>query len=61
MDEPARVPPGRHQTGVTNWIAALSIVEPINSLPAPTELFLEKEQRIVEALRTAADSPVWTR
>jgi IclR family transcriptional regulator, acetate operon repressor len=31
------------------------------SVPAPTERFLEKEQRIVEALRTAADSPAWTR
>jgi IclR family transcriptional regulator, acetate operon repressor len=31
------------------------------SVPAPTERFLDKEQRIVEALRTAADSPAWTR
>jgi IclR family transcriptional regulator, acetate operon repressor len=27
----------------------------------PTERFREKEQRIVAALRTAADSPAWTR
>jgi IclR family acetate operon transcriptional repressor len=31
------------------------------SVPAPTERFLEKEQRIVSALRAAADSPAWTR
>jgi IclR family transcriptional regulator, acetate operon repressor len=31
------------------------------SVPAPTERFLETEQRIVDALRTAADSPAWTR
>jgi IclR family transcriptional regulator, acetate operon repressor len=31
------------------------------SVPAPTERFLEKEDRIVSALRTAADSPAWTR
>ena len=31
------------------------------SVPAPTDRFLEKEQRIVAALRTAADSPVWSR
>ena len=31
------------------------------SVPAPTERFLEKEQRIVAALRTAADSPAWMR
>lgn len=31
------------------------------SVPAPTERFLEKEQRIVQALRTAADSAAWTR
>ncbi|OCB18568.1 IclR family transcriptional regulator [Mycobacterium malmoense] len=31
------------------------------SVPAPTERFLEKEDRIVAALRAAADSPVWTR
>lgn len=31
------------------------------SVPAPTQRFLEKEERIVEALRTAADSPAWTR
>lgn len=31
------------------------------SVPAPTERFLEKEQRIVSALRAAADSPSWTR
>ena len=31
------------------------------SVPAPTERFLEKEQRIVSALRTATDSPAWTR
>lgn len=31
------------------------------SVPAPTERFLEKEQRIVEALRTAAESPAWAR
>ncbi|WP_090602125.1 IclR family transcriptional regulator [Mycobacterium lentiflavum] len=31
------------------------------SVPAPTERFLEKEQRIVAALRTAIDSPAWTR
>ena len=31
------------------------------SVPAPTERFVEKEQRIVAALRTAADSPAWTR
>nr|WP_077089394.1 IclR family transcriptional regulator [Mycobacterium rhizamassiliense] len=31
------------------------------SVPAPTDRFLEKEQRIVEALRTAADSPAWNR
>jgi IclR family transcriptional regulator, acetate operon repressor len=31
------------------------------SVPAPTERFREKEQRIIAALRTAADSPAWTR
>ncbi|MEE6138367.1 IclR family transcriptional regulator [Mycobacterium sp. 050128] len=31
------------------------------SVPAPTERFREKEQRIVAALRTATDSPAWTR
>jgi IclR family acetate operon transcriptional repressor len=31
------------------------------SVPAPTERFLEKEERIVAALRAAADSPTWTR
>lgn len=31
------------------------------SVPAPTERFAEKEQRIVDALRAAADSPAWTR
>jgi IclR family transcriptional regulator, acetate operon repressor len=31
------------------------------SVPAPTERFLEKEERIVTALRFAADSPAWTR
>jgi len=31
------------------------------SVPAPTERFLEKEQQIVEALRSVADSPVWAR
>ena len=31
------------------------------SVPAPTERFLEKEERIVTALRAAADSPAWTR
>ncbi|WP_077081113.1 IclR family transcriptional regulator [Mycobacterium numidiamassiliense] len=31
------------------------------SVPAPTDRFLEKEQRIVEALRIAADSPAWSR
>lgn len=31
------------------------------SVPAPTDRFLEKEQRIIEALRTAADSPIWSR
>lgn len=31
------------------------------SVPAPTERFREKEQRIVEALRAAADSPAWSR
>ena len=31
------------------------------SVPAPTERFLEKEERIVSALRAAADSPAWTR
>jgi len=31
------------------------------SVPAPTERFREKEQRIIAALRSAADSPAWTR
>lgn len=31
------------------------------SVPTPTERFLEKEDRIVSALRSAADSPAWTR
>ncbi|BBZ69554.1 transcriptional regulator [Mycobacterium paraseoulense] len=31
------------------------------SVPAPTERFLEKEQRIVTALRAAAESPAWAR
>ena len=31
------------------------------SVPAPTERFREKEQLIIAALRTAADSPAWTR
>ncbi|HTX94432.1 MAG TPA: IclR family transcriptional regulator [Mycobacterium sp.] len=31
------------------------------SVPAPSERFLEKQQRIIAALRAAADSPVWTR
>lgn len=29
------------------------------SVPAPTERFLDKEQRIVAALRAALDAPVW--
>lgn len=31
------------------------------SVPAPTARFLENEQRIIAALRAAADSPDWTR
>jgi DNA-binding IclR family transcriptional regulator len=31
------------------------------SVPAPTDRFLEKEQRIVAALHAAADSPAWAR
>ncbi len=31
------------------------------SVPTPTERFSEKQQRIVSALRAAADSPAWTR
>jgi IclR family transcriptional regulator, acetate operon repressor len=31
------------------------------SVPAPTERFREKEPHIIAALRTAADSPAWTR
>ncbi|MCV7093438.1 IclR family transcriptional regulator [Mycobacterium interjectum] len=31
------------------------------SVPAPTERFREKEGRIIDALRAAADSPAWTR
>lgn len=31
------------------------------SVPAPTDRFREKEQRILTALRAAADSPVWMR
>lgn len=31
------------------------------SVPAPTERFLEKEQRIISALRAAAHSPAWSR
>ncbi|WP_241519407.1 IclR family transcriptional regulator [Mycobacterium paraense] len=31
------------------------------SVPAPTERFREKEGRVVDALRAAADSPAWTR
>jgi IclR family transcriptional regulator, acetate operon repressor len=31
------------------------------SVPAPTERFLEKEERIVSALRAAADSPAWAK
>jgi IclR family transcriptional regulator, acetate operon repressor len=31
------------------------------SVPAPTDRFLEKEQRIIAALRSAADSPAWSR
>lgn len=31
------------------------------SVPAPTERFLNKEQRIVAALRAAAESPAWSR
>jgi len=31
------------------------------SVPAPTDRFSEKERRIVDALRAAADSPAWTR
>lgn len=31
------------------------------SVPTPTERFLGKEQRIISALRDAADSPAWTR
>jgi len=31
------------------------------SVPAPTERFLEKEQQIIAALRTAAESSAWTR
>lgn len=31
------------------------------SVPAPTERFAEKEQRIVDALRAAAESPAWSR
>ena len=31
------------------------------SVPTPTERFVEKEQQIIAALRTAADSPAWAR
>jgi IclR family transcriptional regulator, acetate operon repressor len=31
------------------------------SVPTPTERFVEKEQRIISALRDAAESPAWTR
>ncbi|ASW90620.1 IclR family transcriptional regulator [Mycobacterium marseillense] len=31
------------------------------SVPAPTERFAEKERTIVDALRSAADSPAWAR
>lgn len=31
------------------------------SVPAPTERFAEKERRIVDALRAAAESPAWSR
>lgn len=52
----------------TQGISAAAIAGRVNgdnvvaiSVPTPTERFLEKEQRIVTALRTAADSPAWTR
>jgi DNA-binding IclR family transcriptional regulator len=31
------------------------------SVPTPTDRFVKKEQQIVAALRTAAESSAWTR
>jgi IclR family transcriptional regulator, acetate operon repressor len=53
-----------HTTGISAAAIARRVVGDnvvAISVPAPTDRFLEKEQRIVAALRTAADSPVWSR
>jgi DNA-binding IclR family transcriptional regulator len=55
---------GEHTPGIS--AAAIARRTPSDivvaiSVPAPTERFLDKESRIIAALRTAADSPAWTR
>ncbi len=50
--------PGISAAAIAGWAVGGNVVA--ISVPAPTERFHEKEQRIVAALRTAADSPVWT-
>lgn len=55
---------GEHTPGISAAAIARRIVGDnvvAISVPAPTERFLEKEQRIIAALRAAADSPAWTR
>ncbi|MCV6973747.1 IclR family transcriptional regulator [Mycobacterium bourgelatii] len=52
----------------TQGISAAAVAKRISgdnvvaiSVPTPTERFLKKEERIVAALRAAAESPAWTR
>jgi IclR family acetate operon transcriptional repressor len=51
--------PGISAAAIARRTASDSVVA--ISVPAPTERFLEKEARIIEALRTAAESSAWTR
>lgn len=55
---------GEHTAGISAAAVARRVMGDnviAISVPAPTDRFLEKEQRIVEALRIAADSPAWSR
>ncbi|MGH3969887.1 MAG: IclR family transcriptional regulator C-terminal domain-containing protein, partial [Mycobacterium sp.] len=55
---------GEHTAGISAAAIAHRVVGDnvvAISVPAPTDRFLEKEERIVAALRTAADSPAWSR
>lgn len=55
---------GEHTPGISAAAIARRAVGDIVvaiSVPAPTDRFADKERRIIDALRTAADSLAWTR